>query len=71
MPKPSEEPLTKVTLNLFRSDVIAFKRRYGHGYTEQIRNLVRANVMLYKKFEHDMDRLGTTFLTEDMVDGED
>lgn len=66
MPKPSEEPLTKVTLNLFTSDVLAFKRRYGHGYTEQIRLILRENVKAHSRVKEEID-----LITEDMVDGED
>ena len=67
MPKPSEEPLTKVTLNLFRSDVIAFKRRYGQGYTEQIRLLLRENVKEHTRHKQMIESL----MAQDMVDGED
>lgn len=66
MPKPSEEPLTKITLNVFTSDVIAFKRRYGVGYTEQIRLLLRENVKAYQRAKKEID-----YIVEDMVDGED
>lgn len=41
------EPITKVTLNLFSKDVQWFKRRYPIGYTEEIRDAVRAHI-LYK-----------------------
>lgn len=71
MPKPSAEPLTKVTLNLFTADVEDFKRRYGYGWSEQMRMVIRDNVMQHKYLNHDMDKLGVTFLTEDMVDGEE
>lgn len=71
MPNKSGESLTKVTLNLFTSDLASLKARYGHGYSEQIRDLVRENVRKHKALQRDMDKLGVTFLTEDMVDGED
>lgn len=49
MPNQSPEPLHKLTLNLFHSDIIALKSRYGHGYTEQIRLMVRRNVNEHKR----------------------
>lgn len=67
MPKPSPERLTKVTLNLFTSDVIAFKRRYGHGYTEQIRLILRENVKEHARYKRTVENL----MAQDMVDGED
>ena len=67
MPNKSTEPLTKVTLNLFRSDVIAFKRRYGQGYTEQIRLLLRENVKEHTRHKQTIESL----MAQDMVDGED
>jgi hypothetical protein len=38
------EPLTKVTLNLFTTDVEWFKQRYPEGYTERIREAIRMHV---------------------------
>lgn len=53
MPNPgASEPLTKITINLFTSDLDQFRKRYGHGWSEQIRELVRRNCreyLLYKK----------------------
>jgi len=37
----SPEPLRKCTLNLFDKDCDAMARRYGHGWSEEVRNLVR------------------------------
>ena len=44
MPPRSPEPLRKITLNLFEADCQAMERRYGHGWTEQVREMVRAHV---------------------------
>lgn len=35
------ETLQKVTLNLYESDVEWFKRTYGYGHTERMRNVLR------------------------------
>lgn len=48
MPKESDLPLRKVTLNLFQSDVAEMERIYGRGWTEQVRELVNIHIM-YKK----------------------
>lgn len=40
----SEEPLRKVTLNLFARDVDDMKLIHGHGYTEVIRRIVRKHL---------------------------
>ena len=62
MPKPSTEPLLKITLNLFHSDIVALRSRYGHGYTEQIRLMVRKNVNGHKS----MKRTIEDYLKEDL-----
>lgn len=50
MPRPrSPEPLRKVTLNLFEKDCVAMERRYGHGWTERLRNLMRDHVLRYQQ----------------------
>lgn len=41
MPPPLDEPLRKVTMNFFAADVLWLERRYGRGWTEVIRDLVR------------------------------
>lgn len=35
------ERLTKITLNLYANDVEWFRKRYGWGYSEHIRDIVR------------------------------
>lgn len=52
MPNPgSDEPLTKVTLNLYEEDVKTLKARYGFGWTEYVRTLVRSNLRQRKTVE--------------------
>lgn len=41
MPTKSHEPLIKVTLNLYHADLIKLRSRYGHGYSERVREWVR------------------------------
>jgi uncharacterized protein (DUF4415 family) len=38
---PSDEPLTKVTLNLFTRDLQRLQRQEGHGWSTKVRQLVR------------------------------
>jgi hypothetical protein len=38
---PAEEPLRRITINIFESDYVWYKRNYGDGYQVQIRELVR------------------------------
>lgn len=49
MSRLANEPLVKVTLNLFQSDVEWLKDQYDQGYTEQIRNLVRRYIRAREK----------------------
>lgn len=41
---PTDEPLTKVTLNLFTKDLAELKRREGYGWTGVVRSLVRRHL---------------------------
>lgn len=43
MPAKSDEPLRKVTLNLYEADCAALEQYYGHGWSEQVRQVVRAH----------------------------
>lgn len=42
--KLSEEPLAKMTLKLFATDIDFLRVSYGWGYSTVIRDLVRAHV---------------------------
>lgn len=57
MPAESDEPLRKVTLNLFAADVEWFERQFGHGWTGKIREVVRAhkNMIKARTFNEMMD----------------
>jgi hypothetical protein len=37
MPVRADEPLRKVTLNLYEADCLWMEREYGHGWTERLR----------------------------------
>jgi hypothetical protein len=41
MPRIPDEPLRKVTLNLYESDVAWFQQKFGQGYSEIMRQAVR------------------------------
>lgn len=51
MPVRSDEPLRKVTLNLYESDCQWFEKEYGHGWTERIRQHVQNYVHNHKSAE--------------------
>lgn len=42
MPVKSDDPLRKVTLNLYEADCEFLARYLGHGWSEQVRTLVHA-----------------------------
>lgn len=44
MPPRSPEPLRRITLNLFETDCVKMERRYGHGWTERVRDMVREHI---------------------------
>lgn len=46
MPVRSDEPLRKVTLNLYESDCAWLEREYGHGWTERVRQHIHDQVEL-------------------------
>ena len=45
MPVKSDDPLRKVTLNLYDADVVAMEAYYGHGWSEQVRQVVHAHIL--------------------------
>jgi hypothetical protein len=51
-----EAPLTKITLNLFTADVEYLKRKFPIGYTEIIRDEVRAFVTILKQEDKHHER---------------
>ena len=44
MPAKSDDPLRKVTLNLYESDCAWLERTYGHGWTERVRQHIHNEV---------------------------
>lgn len=44
MPKLPDEPLHRTNINLFAEDVEDLKRLHGWGWTEKVRELVRAHL---------------------------
>lgn len=54
MPAESDEPLRKVTLNLFAKDVAELERNYERGWTEEVRNMVRSTLKRYKVAENEI-----------------
>jgi hypothetical protein len=44
MPAPADEPLAKSNINLYAADKAWLYRRYGHGWTEIVRKLVRDHI---------------------------
>lgn len=44
MPARSDDPLRRVTLNLYDADCIWFEKTYGRGWTEHIRQHIHYEV---------------------------
>lgn len=44
MPVKSDDPLRRITLNLYESDCLWLAAHYGHGWTERIRQHIHAIV---------------------------
>jgi len=44
MPVRSDEPLRKITLNLYEADCQWMEREYGHGWTERLRQMLHHEV---------------------------
>ena len=45
MPIRSDDPLRKVTLNLYEADCQWFEREYGRGWTERLRQHLHNEVL--------------------------
>lgn len=46
MPRQAGDPLRKVTLNLYEADCAWMEQRLGHGWSEQVRELVHNYVKM-------------------------
>lgn len=44
MPRPADEPLRRVTLNLFEADCQWLEKEYGPGWTTRIRQHIHQEV---------------------------
>lgn len=44
MPIKSDDPLRKVTLNLYEADCAWLEKTYGHGWTERVRQHIQVLV---------------------------
>lgn len=40
MPAKADDPLRKVTLNLYEADCAAMEQLHGHGWSTQVRQLI-------------------------------
>lgn len=61
MPAKSDEPLQKITLNLYEIDVLTLEAYYGRGWSEQVRSLVRDHAFklsAYAKAKQNLGDLG-------------
>jgi hypothetical protein len=58
MPAKSDDALQKVTLNLYEADVKALEAYYGHGWSEQVRQVVHQHVATTTSFHRLRKTLG-------------
>lgn len=54
MSRVADEPITKVTLNLYTRDVEMMRKRYAN-YTEEIRRIVHREMELKRKLDRAME----------------
>lgn len=65
MPKYADADLTKVTLNLYSTDVQWFKRLFDHDYTVEIRNALHEHVRRKNERAKHFDELRSPFPDEE------
>ena len=58
MPAKSDDPLQKVTLNLYEADVLALEAFYGRGWSEQVRQVVHQHISTATSFHKLRKTLG-------------
>lgn len=63
MPKIPSEQLEKVTLNLYKRDVEFIRDYYGWGWSERVRDVIRAHVRSLKPKQ--------TLTIADLIDKDD
>ena len=55
MPAPSDKPLRRVSMHLFADDVALLERRYGRGWSEQVRLLVERDNKNWRSLRATLD----------------
>lgn len=58
MPKLADSPLRKTTLNLYSADVTFLAEYYGHGWTEEVRQVVHQHCEVTKGHHKTRKTLG-------------
>lgn len=58
MPPVPGETLRKVTLNLFEADCRWFERRYGRGWSEKVRELLKKHRLHSQQAKEIAEQLG-------------
>lgn len=58
MPAKSDDPLRKVTLNLYEADCLTFESYYGRGWSEQVRALVHEQAFKLTTYANVKQTLG-------------
>jgi len=58
MPIHPDNPLRKITLNLYEADCDEMKRRYGRGWSEQVRQLVHRHLRNKETAQDFLSKMG-------------
>jgi hypothetical protein len=58
MPVRSDEPLRKVTLNLYEADCQWLEKEYGRGWTERIRQHIHDQVYTRQQYKKAIRTIG-------------
>lgn len=53
MPEPLDEPIRKISLNIYEADYQEMKRLYGWGWTEIVRDWIREHLRQRNRDEYD------------------
>lgn len=67
MPRSLGRTVRRVTIVLFEADAALMERRYGRGWTEQVRRMVHDNCASYRRKKDELDALFTE-VQEDLED---
>jgi hypothetical protein len=66
MPVRSDDPLRRVTLNLYEADCLWLEKAYGRGWTERVRQHIHSEVV--KRNEPKRKDPGSIFTLGDFLD---